>query len=551
MAIVTTASVKVTSRSSPRSDGSAASAGVGLVTGSVSTRSVRGWGPPASSTVSSSHVTLIAPPEPNPTVRSALRSPRRLRTEVLAGLVVALALIPEAISFSIIAGVDPRVGLFASFTMAVTIAIVGGRPAMISAATGAVALVVAPLTRRYGVDYLVATVLLAGVLQIVLSLLGAAKLMRFVPRSVMVGFVNALAILIFVSQLPQLVGVPWLVYPLVALSLLIIVLLPRLTTVVPAPLVAIVVITGLVLAGGWRVPTVGEQGELPRNLPSLVVPHVPWEWHTLQIIAPYALGVALVGLLESLMTAKLVDDITDSPSNKTREGLGQGVANLVTGAFGGMGGCAMIGQTMINVRISGARTRISTFLAGVFLLVLVVALGDVVGLIPMAALVAVMIMVSVGTFDWHSVRPRTLRRMPFSATLIMLVTVVATVATGNLAVGVVLGVVVAMVSFARRVAHFTTVERDDDPVAGVTTYRVSGALFFASSNDLVHQFDYAHDAERVVIDLSAAQIYDASTVASLDAVEQRYGARGSSVQIIGLNAPSLAWHSRLSGELDV
>ncbi|MGI8459040.1 MAG: SulP family inorganic anion transporter [Propionibacteriaceae bacterium] len=496
-------------------------------------------------------MTLTAPPEPTPTVRSALRSPRRLRIEVLAGLVVALALIPEAISFSIIAGVDPRVGLFASFTMAVTISIVGGRPAMISAATGAVALVVAPLTRQYGVDYLVVTVLLAGVLQIVFSLLGAPKLMRFVPRSVMVGFVNALAILIFVSQVPQLVGVPWLVYPLVALGLLIMVVLPRLSTALPAPLLGIVVITGLVLAFGWRVPTVGDEGELPRSLPSLFIPHVPLEWQTLRIVAPYALGVALVGLLESLMTAKLVDDITDSPSNKTREGFGQGVANLVTGAFGGMGGCAMIGQTMINVRISGARTRISTFLAGVFVLILVVVLGDVVGLIPMAALVAVMIMVSVSTFDWHSIHPRTLRRMPLSATLIMLVTVVATVATGNLAIGVVLGVVVAMVSFARRAAHFTEVIREVDGESGTPTYRVRGVLFFASSNDLIHQFEYAHDTDRVVIDLSEAQIYDASTVATLDAVEQRYARRGIAVEIVGLNPASQAWHGKLSGNLGV
>lgn len=484
-------------------------------------------------------------------VRAALRSPRRLRTEVLAGLVVALALIPEAISFSIIAGVDPRVGLFASVTMAVTIAITGGRPAMISAATGAVALVIAPVMRDHGFDYLIVTVLLAGVLQIALSLVGVAKLMRFIPRSVMVGFVNALAILIFGAQLPQLLGVPWLVYPLVVVGLVIIVGLPRLTTVVPAPLLAIVALTVAVLSFGWQVPTVGDEGRLPDSLPLPMIPQVPVSWETLRIVGPYALAMALVGLLESLMTAKLVDGITDTHSDKTREGWGQGIANVVTGIFGGMGGCAMIGQTMINVRVSGARTRISTFLAGGFLLVLVVALGDVVARIPMAALVAVMIMVSVGTFDWHSIRPRTLRTMPLSATLIMVVTVAATVITHNLAVGVVLGVVVAMVSFARRVAHFTEVvgqpRSETDPDTKV--YLVRGVLFFASSNDLVYQFDYAEDPAHVVIDMSAAQIYDASTVAALDAIETKYSQRGTTVEIRGLNAPSLAWHTRLTGQL--
>ncbi|HPZ95901.1 MAG TPA: SulP family inorganic anion transporter, partial [Mycobacterium sp.] len=294
--------------------------------------------------------------DPSTSVWAALRSPRRLRTEVLAGLVVALALIPEAISFSIIAGVDPRVGLFASFTMAVTIAFVGGRPAMISAATGAVALVIAPLVREHGVDYFIATVILAGVLQIALSLLGVARLMRFIPRSVMVGFVNALAVLIFMSQMSHLLGVPGLVDPFVGVGLLIMVLLPKLTTAVPAPLVAILVLTAVAVVFGVDVPTVADQGELPSSPPSLFFPHVPLTLATLSIIAPYALAMALVGLLESLMTAKLVDDITDTHSDKTREGWGQGVANVVTGFFGGMGGCAMIGQTMINVRQSGART---------------------------------------------------------------------------------------------------------------------------------------------------------------------------------------------------
>ncbi|MFI2222527.1 SulP family inorganic anion transporter [Rhodococcus sp. NPDC019627] len=482
-------------------------------------------------------------------VRAALRSPRRLKTEILAGVVVALALIPEAISFSIIAGVDPRVGLFASFTMAVTIAVVGGRPAMISAATGAIALVVAPLSREYGMDYLIAAVLLAGVLQIVLSLLGVAKLMRFIPRSVMVGFVNALAILIFTAQLPHLIDVPALVYPMVAAGLLIMVFLPKLTTAIPAPLVAIVLLTAATVIFALNVPNVGDEGELPSSLPSWVIPDVPFTMDTLSIIAPYALAMALVGLLESLMTAKLVDDITDSHSDKTREGWGQGVANLVTGLFGGMGGCAMIGQTMINVKVSGARTRISTFLAGVFLLILVVGLGDVVALIPMAALVAVMIMVSVGTLDWHSIAPKTLRRMPRSETVVMLATVAVTVATHNLAYGVIVGVITAMVLFARRVAHLTEVVDVAHPDGNTRVYKVRGELFFASSNDLIYQFDYVGDPENVVIDLSDSHIWDASTVATLDAITTKYAAKGKNVEIVGLNAASAERHVRLSGQM--
>ena len=490
--------------------------------------------------------------ELQPTVRNALRSPRMLRTEVLAGLVVALALIPEAISFSIIAGVDPRVGLFASFTMAVSIAFLGGRPAMISAATGAVALVIAPVVRQYGMDYLIATVLLAGLVQIVLGLAGVARLMRFIPRSVMVGFVNALAILIFLAQIPHLVDVPLAVYPMVAVGIAIIVALPRVTSVIPAPLVAIVALTGFTLLAALNVPDVGDEGELPDSLPSLFIPDVPLNLDTLRIIAPYALAMALVGLLESLLTAKLVDDITDTPSHKTREAWGQGASNVVTGFFGGMGGCAMIGQTMINVKVSGARTRISTFLAGVFLLILVVGFGDVVALIPMAALVAVMVMVSVGTFDWHSIRPDTLRRMPKSETTVMLATVAVVVTTHNLAIGVAVGVLVAMVLFARRVAHLTQTQRElvEDADGTVTArYTVTGELFFASSNDLYTQFDYAHDPDRVVIDLSRSHIWDASTVASLDAITTKYHRKNKSVEIIGLNTASAARHQRLSGSL--
>ncbi|KAA9152953.1 SulP family inorganic anion transporter [Microbacterium lushaniae] len=488
-----------------------------------------------------------------PTVWQALQSPRLLTREVLAGLVVAIALIPEAIAFSIIAGVDPRYGLFASFIMAVTIAFLGGRPAMITAATGAVALVIAPVAREYGIDYFLATVILGGLIQLVLATLGVAKLMRFLPRSVMVGFVNALAILIFISQVPHLVGVPWLVYPLVAAGLLIMYAMPRLTKVVPAPLVAIVLLTGAAVVFALNVPTVGDEGALPRSLPELFVPNVPLTWETLGIIGPFAVAMAIVGLLESLMTAKLVDEITDTHSRKTREALGQGAANILSGLFGGMGGCAMIGQTMINVKASGARTRISTFLAGVFLLVLVVVLGDVVAIIPMAALVAVMIVVSVATFDWHSIRPSTLRRMPKSETVVMVVTVVVTVWTHNLAIGVGVGVVTAMLLFARRVAHFTTVTRvvtATDAAEPTARYTVDGALFFASSNDLTTQFAYTRDPDRVIVDLSRSHVWDASSVAALDAIQTKYDRLGKTVTFEGMNDATTRLHGRLSGGVD-
>ncbi|WP_053351884.1 SulP family inorganic anion transporter [Leucobacter musarum] len=491
-----------------------------------------------------------------PSVLGALRSPRLLTREVLAGLVVALALIPEAIAFSVIAGVDPKVGLFSSFIMAVTIAFVGGRPAMISAATGAVALVIAPVAPTYGMDMFIATVILAGVFQILFAVSGVAKLMRFIPRSVMVGFVNSLAILVMLSQLPHLIGVPWLVYPLVVFGIAILLGFPKLTTAIPAPLIAVIVVTVVVVVARIAVPTVGDQGELPQSLPELFIPHVPLTWETFATIAPFAFAMALVGLMESLMTAKLVDEITDTHSNKTRESWGQGVANMMSGLFGGMGGCAVIGQTMINVKASGARTRISTFLAGVFLLVLVVALGDVVSLIPMAALVAVMIMVSIGAFDWHSIAPATLRRLPKSETFVMLATVALVVATHNLAVGVIGGVIVASVLFVRRVARVVDVQREvsaSDAASGIAEpsvrYTVTGELFFASSNDLTTLFEYHRDPAHVVIDLTGAHVWDASTVAALDAIETKYRQYGATVEFVGMNTVSRTMHARLTGEL--
>ena len=487
--------------------------------------------------------------KPRPSVREALTDPKLLLRESLAGLVVAIALIPEAIAFSILAGVDPRVGLFASFVMAITTAVLGGRPAMISAATGAVALVIAPVARDFGIDYFLATVILAGVFQLVLGVAGAAKLMRFIPRSVMIGFVNSLAILIFMAQLPHLIDVPFAVYPLVALGLVVMVVLPRFTKVIPAPLVAIVLVMGTVVVTGLNVPTVGDEGELPQSLPELLTPNVPLTMETFNIIAPFALAMALVGLLESLLTAKLVDEITDTHSQKTRESLAQGVGNIISGFFGGMGGCAMIGQTMINVKASGARTRISTFLAGVFLLVLVVALGDFVQAIPMAALVAVMIMVSVGTFNFHSVAPATLKRMPKSETVVMVATAAVVVWTHNLAIGVIAGVVVAMVAFARRVAHFANVKRSvggDDEIQAAL-YTVEGELFFASSNDLTTLFEYTDDPHYVVIDVSASHIWDASTVAALDSIVTKYESLGKEVYIKGMNEASESLHTKLAG----
>jgi SulP family sulfate permease len=484
----------------------------------------------------------------NVRVIDAIRSPKIVTRELLAGLVVGLALIPEAISFSIVAGVSPSVGLYSSVVKAIVISITGGRRAMISAATGSIALVVAPVARAHGLDYLVATVMLAGLLQVILGAVGLAKLMRFIPRSVMVGFVNALAILIFIAQLPHLVGVTWLVYPLVALGILIIVLFPRVTKAVPAPLIAVIVITAITMIGGMHVPTVGDEGTVPAGLPSLFLPHVPFTLDTLAIIGPFALGAALVGLVESLMTAKLVDNITETDSSKTRESNGQGIAQITSGFFGGMGGCGMIGQTMINVRESGARTRLSTFSAGVFLLILMAVFHDLVNDIPMAALVAVMVMVCVGTFDWHSVRPATLKRMPAGETIVMVLTVAVVVATNNLSIGVVVGVIAAMIIFARRVAGFATVTRTL-PEPTTAHYRVDGELFFATSNELTGRFEYAADPQHVTIDMSRSHVWDASTVAALDAVTTTYARHGKTATIEGMNQASAHFHERLTGQL--
>ena len=470
------------------------------------------------------------------------------RADLLAGLLVAVALIPEAIAFSIIAGVDPKVGLYASFSIAVIIAFTGGRPAMISGATGAMALVMIPLIRDHGIEYLFAATILTGIFQYVLGAIGVGRLMRFIPRTVMVGFVNALAILIFTAQLDHVFGESWGVWAMVAAGLAIIYGLPRITTAIPAPLVAIVVLTGAAMAYDLGLPNVGDMGELPSALPWVALPAVPFSLATLQIVAPFALTLALIGLLESLLTAQLIDDITDTRSDKDRESRGQGIANVATGFLGGMAGCAMIGQSMINVK-SGGRTRLSTFSAGVFLLVMILVFGDLVALIPMAALVAVMVVVAVATFDWNSLRISAVRSTPKTETTVMVVTVVTVVLTHNLAYGVAAGVLLATLFFARRVAHIVDVTSVLDPEGTERVYAVTGELFFASTNELVHAFDYNDAAPRVVIDLTDAHVWDSSAVATLDAIVHKFEGRGIEVDLVGLNPHSEALHAGLTGQL--
>ncbi len=484
------------------------------------------------------------------TTRSALRSPTLLTREVLAGLVTTLALVPEVISFSIVAGVDPMVSLVASVVLALTMSLLGGRPAVVTAAAGSVALVIAPLVHSHGVRYVLPAMILAGAIQIGFGLAGLARLMRFIPRSVMIGFVNALGILIFKAQITHVLHVRWLAYVLFALTLAIIFVVPRFTTAIPAPLIAIVVVTALVIIAGLTVPNVAAEGPLNGKLPGLTPFDVPFDVHTLQVIWPTALSVALVGLMETLLTAKLVDEITDTRSHKGRESWALGVANIAAGFYGGIGGCAMIGQTVVNVKIGRARTRISTVVAGVFLLALVTGLSSIMRQIPMVALAAVMMVVAVSTIDWHSVKPATQKRMPIPETSVMIVTVAVVVATNNLAIGVIVGVVLAMVLFARRVAHVITVDRTVGADAASVRYEVRGPLFFGSSNDLVDQFCYALDPPKVTVDLTQAQIWDASSVAALDSIETKFRDHGATVTIEGLDERSTGFHRRLSGHLD-
>jgi SulP family sulfate permease len=466
-----------------------------------------------------------------------------VRGDILAGLVVALALIPEAIAFSLIAGVDPKVGLYASFSIAVIIAFTGGRPGMISAATAATAVLMVTLVKDHGLQYLLAATVLAGLLQIAAGILRLGFVMRFVSRSVMTGFVNALAILIFIAQLPELYNVPWLTYVMVAAGLGIIYLFPLLTKSVPSPLVCIVLLSAITIALDLDLRTVGALGELPDALPIFLLPDIPLTFETLSIIFPYSVAVAAVGLLESLMTASIVDELTDTRSSKNRECIGQGIANTATGFIGGMAGCAMIGQSIINVK-SGGRGRLSTLCAGGFLLLMIVFLGDWVKQIPMAALVAIMIMVSVGTFSWTSLTD--LREHPRSSSVVMLATVVTVVATHNLAIGVGVGVLLSGIFFAWKISQVFRVTSDVSEDGDRRTYRIEGQLFFASAETFTSSFDFKEALETVVIDVSHAHIWDISSVAALDMVVLKFRREGADVEIIGLNEASETIVDRLA-----
>ncbi|PRD42628.1 sodium-independent anion transporter [Phyllobacterium phragmitis] len=458
-----------------------------------------------------------------------------VKGDMLAGLVVALALIPEAIAFSIIAGVDPKVGLYASFSIAVLIAFVGGRPGMISAATAATAVLMVTLVRDHGLQYLLAATVLAGILQIIAGIFKLGYLMRFVSKSVMTGFVNALAILIFMAQLPELTNVPMLTYVMVAAGLGIIYLFPYITRAVPSPLVCIIVLTALSMWFGFDIRTVGDMGELPSTLPIFLIPQIPLNLETLMIILPYSAAVAAVGLLESLMTAQIVDDLTDTPSDKNRECVGQGIANTATGFIGGMAGCAMIGQSIINVK-SGGRGRLSTFSAGVFLLFMILVLGDLVRQIPMAALVAIMIMVSIGTFSWSSIK--NLRDHPRSSSIVMIATVIGVVYTHNLAIGVLIGVLLSAVFFAWKISQIFRVTSALTAGGTHRTYKIEGQIFFASVEDFNKAFDFKEALDKVTIDVSHAHIWDISSVAALDMIVLKFRREGADVDILGMNAAS-------------
>lgn len=458
-----------------------------------------------------------------------------VRGDVLAGTVVALALVPEAIAFSIIAGVDPKIGLYASFSLAVIISIVGGRPGMISAATGAMALLMVTLVKEHGLQYLLAATVLTGVLQILAGYLKLGDLMRFVSRSVVTGFVNALAILIFMAQLPELTNVTWHVYAMTLGGLAIIYLFPYVPVIgklLPSPLVCIIALTLIAISFGIDIRTVGDMGELPDTLPIFLWPDVPLNLETLWIIFPYSAGLAVVGLLESMMTATIVDDLTDTSSDKNRECKGQGIANIATGFLGGMAGCAMIGQSIINIK-SGGRGRLSTFCAGILLIIMVVFLSDWLKLIPMAALVAVMIMVSIGTFSWSSVKD--LKTHPLSTSIVMIATVVVVVATHNLAIGVGVGVLLASLFFANKIGRFMVVKSELSENGEERTYRVVGQVFFASSDQFMNAFDFKEVLERVTIDLSAAHFWDITSVSSLDRAVIKFRREGTDVNIIGMN----------------
>ncbi|MBD2233850.1 SulP family inorganic anion transporter [Phormidium tenue FACHB-1052] len=465
------------------------------------------------------------------------------RADLLAGAVVGLALIPEAIAFSIIAGVDPKVGLYTSFIIAVVTAFLGGRPASISAATGAMALLMIDLVRDYGLEYLLVATLLCGVFQVIFGLLRLARQMRYVPRAVMVGYINALAVLIFLAQLPQLTNVPFAVYVMTALSLAIIYILPRFTKAVPSPLVALFVMTVAAIALGLDVPTVGDMGELPTTLPIFALPQVPWSLETLRIVLPTSLTMAVVGLLASFLTASLVDELTDTPSDKNREAKGQGIANIITSFFGGMAGCGMIGQSVINVQ-SGGRGRLSTLCAGIFLLFAILVLSRWVQQMPMAALVAVMIMVSIGTFRWASFRD--MAKIPRTETAVMLTTMLVTIFTRNFALGVAMGIVMSTVFFSRKIARLVFVDKVLKDDGKHRVYSVSGQIFFVSIEEFLDAFDFEEFIDRITIDLTHAHLWDQGAVAALDKVVSKFRRTGAEVEVVGLNEASATLVNKLA-----
>ncbi|UOQ49267.1 SulP family inorganic anion transporter [Gracilibacillus caseinilyticus] len=455
-----------------------------------------------------------------------------IRGDILAGIVVALALIPEAIAFSIIAGVDPMVGLYASFCIAVILAFVGGRPGMISAATGAMALLMVPLVKEYGLNYLLAATVLTGVIQLLFGVFKIAKVMKFIPRAVMIGFVNALAILIFMAQVPHFIGISTMTYVFVAITLLIVFLLPRFIKTIPAPLIAIIVLTTIAIYSNTDLRTVGDLGAITQSLPEFFIPNIPFTLETLMIIFPYSLALAIVGLLESLLTSSIVDDMTGTDSDKNKEARGQGIANIVTGFFGGMAGCAMIGQSVINVK-SGGRGRLSTLIAGLFLMFLIIVLGDLVVQIPMPVLVGIMIMVSIGTFDWSSFSY--IIKAPKTDAVVMLATVGIVVATHDLSKGVIVGVLLSAIFFVAKISHLKVKEQIKNDV---NCYKVEGQLFFASVENFVESFDYQQTNEKIIIDFSNAHVWDDSGVGAIDKVVLKYREKGNAVEIEGLNSSS-------------
>ncbi|MBF2056726.1 MAG: SulP family inorganic anion transporter [Cyanobacterium sp. T60_A2020_053] len=466
-----------------------------------------------------------------------------IQNDILAGAVVALALIPEAIAFSLIAGLDPQSGLYASFLIAIVTAVFGGRTALISGATGAIALLVVHLVKDHGVEYLFWATILMGIFQIIFGMCKLGKQMKYIPRAVIIGFVNALAILIFLAQLPQLNNASLTVYVITAVGLAIMYILPRLTTIVPAPLVAIISLTAVSIIFNLDVPTVGDMGKLPTSLPVFHFPEAPLNFETLQIIFPFSLTMAIVGLLESLLTASILDELTDSPSDKNRESTGQGLANIIAGFFGGMGGCAMLGQSVINIQ-SGGRTRLSSCVSGVFLLGFILFLGEWVRQIPMASLVAVMMMVAIGTFNWPSVK--NMKKVPRSETMVMITTVIVTILSHNLAIGVIIGIVLSTVFFSRNIAQLVFVDKYVDETKQKCTYSISGQLFFIAIDEFLESFDFEEVFELVIIDLTNAHLWDQAAITAIDKVVLKFRRHGAEVSLIGLNEASATLLNRLA-----